>query len=73
MHERWQWDCGSARAAGSPHLARLHNRPRRDSYMSFVDEVLPVPIVHGYGSRIASNSFEAGLGFTVTLGLKVRV
>ncbi|KXZ45112.1 hypothetical protein GPECTOR_58g561 [Gonium pectorale] len=42
----------------------------RDNYMSFIDEVLPVPIVHGYGSRIAADAFDAGLGFTVTLGLK---
>ncbi|KAG2488483.1 hypothetical protein HYH03_012987 [Edaphochlamys debaryana] len=42
----------------------------RQTYMSFIDEILPVPIVHGYGSRMASDSFDAGLGFTVTLGLK---
>ncbi len=39
--------------------------------MSFINEILPVPIVNGYGSRIAANAFDAGLGFTVTLGLKV--
>lgn len=40
--------------------------------MSFINEILPVPIVNGYGSRMATDSFDAGLGFTVTLGLKVR-
>ncbi|PNH10825.1 putative oxidoreductase YfjR [Tetrabaena socialis] len=42
----------------------------RDTYMSFVDEILPVPIVHGYGARMAADAFDAGAGFTVTLGLK---
>ncbi|PNW79138.1 hypothetical protein CHLRE_09g401997v5 [Chlamydomonas reinhardtii] len=50
-------------------LAEKNGIPRQ-SYMSFIDEILPVPIVHGYGSRIAADAFGAGAGFTVTLGLK---
>ncbi|GLC44268.1 hypothetical protein PLESTB_000759300 [Pleodorina starrii] len=46
------------------------NGIERDKYMAFINEILPVPIVNGYGSRIAANAFDAGLGFTVTLGLK---
>ncbi|EFJ41104.1 hypothetical protein VOLCADRAFT_107841 [Volvox carteri f. nagariensis] len=46
------------------------NGIERDKYVAFINEILPVPIVSGYCSRIAANAFDAGLGFTVTLGLK---
>jgi 3-hydroxyisobutyrate dehydrogenase-like beta-hydroxyacid dehydrogenase len=44
----------------------------REHYMSFIDEVFPLQIVHGYGSRMAADAFDARQGFTVQLGLKVR-
>ncbi|GFR40341.1 hypothetical protein Agub_g883 [Astrephomene gubernaculifera] len=42
----------------------------RDLYSSFISEMLPAPIVTGYCGRMAADAFQAGQGFTVTLGLK---
>ena len=50
------------------HINVLASHVCRQSYMSFIDEILPVPIVHGYGSRIAADAFGAGAGFTVREG-----
>lgn len=57
---------GSSASCRKPVVVRPLQTARQ-----FIDEILPVPIVHGYGSRMAADAFDAGAGFTVTLGLKV--
>ncbi len=64
------------RAFSVPAQPRLSHWPIatcvvRPAARQFIDEILPVPIVHGYGFRMAADAFDAGAGFTVTLGLKV--
>uniref|UniRef100_A0A383VVZ5 6-phosphogluconate dehydrogenase NADP-binding domain-containing protein n=1 Tax=Tetradesmus obliquus TaxID=3088 RepID=A0A383VVZ5_TETOB len=50
-------------------LADKNSIPREDM-LAFVDAFFPAPSIQGYARRIASESLDAGAGFTVDLALK---
>ncbi|KAF6266805.1 hypothetical protein COO60DRAFT_15093 [Scenedesmus sp. NREL 46B-D3] len=50
-------------------LSDKNNIPREDM-LAFVDAFFPAPSIQGYARRIATESLDAGAGFTVDLALK---